>query len=181
MSTTPTPPPEGTLVQQSTSFLLETGIREIALQKEMRDHIDTKTTVVLGFALASVVELLGFMLLVAAENHTLGRLPWYFFALLIAGVVSVVVTASVCVFQLWPMRLYYADLERVRFTLRSGVLGSEAGKALVRKYRASAFLNGKNLDLKSSLASAAASAGTAALIIFSSCVMWLLVAIAHDP
>lgn len=47
---------------------IELGWKELRLQSETRDHLDTKTGVILGFALVSVVEVLGFLLLVGAEK-----------------------------------------------------------------------------------------------------------------
>jgi hypothetical protein len=44
------------------------GLRELIIQGEMRDHLDNKTGIFVGFALVAVVEILGLLLLAVAEK-----------------------------------------------------------------------------------------------------------------
>ena len=72
---------------------LKLGWKELEQQSQMRDHLDTKTGTILGFALVSVVEILGFLLLVAAEKDlfkTFGWLGWLFVTSFSVGLLRVV-------------------------------------------------------------------------------------------
>src|SRR6266705_3310177 len=96
------PKPEGQLTKQQ--LLEKIGLCELKIQSEMRDHLDNKTGVILGFALVAVVEILGLLLLGVAEKPSVGWAPLGAYrvpllCLTIAGTVSVVLSVIFGVLQ----------------------------------------------------------------------------------
>src|ERR1700677_4944682 len=84
------------------------GLKELAIQSENRDHLDTKTGVILGFALVAVVEMLGLLLLALVEKpagqpFVLGSHRVYLLVLTVGGIIAVVVCVLFCLMQLRPM------------------------------------------------------------------------------
>ena len=64
--------PEST--PESIDFVWEMGLRKISDQIGVFDAIDSKTGVIVGFVVVSIVEILGFLLLAAAEATTPAQL-----------------------------------------------------------------------------------------------------------
>jgi hypothetical protein len=54
-------------IPESVDFVWEMGLRKISDQIEMFDALDSKTGVIVGFVVVSIVELLGFLIFAAAE------------------------------------------------------------------------------------------------------------------
>jgi hypothetical protein len=54
-------------IPESVDFVWEMGLHKIRDQIEMFDALDSKTGVIVGFVVVSIVEILGFLLLAAAE------------------------------------------------------------------------------------------------------------------
>ncbi len=54
-------------IPESVDFVWDMGLRKIGDQIEMFDALDSKTGVIVGFVVVSIVELLGFLILAAAE------------------------------------------------------------------------------------------------------------------
>lgn len=54
-------------IPESVDFIWEMGLHKIRDQIEMFDALDSKTGVIVGFVVVSIVEILGFLLLAAAE------------------------------------------------------------------------------------------------------------------
>ncbi|MGO8793457.1 MAG: hypothetical protein ACLQLC_01430 [Candidatus Sulfotelmatobacter sp.] len=72
------------------SLLAEVGARKVASQHDVIEQLDNKSSVLLGFSLVSVVELLGFLLLVAAENpNARHSQPFWVIVVFLAALVSV--------------------------------------------------------------------------------------------
>ncbi len=89
---TPTVPSEA---KPGDDFLYEYGMLELKQQSDNYDKLDEKTGVVLGFALISIAEILGFLLLGAVEKNRLTTshpvvVTCFFYAGLLATVAAVV-------------------------------------------------------------------------------------------
>lgn len=162
-------------------FLFEMGMRELELQKEMRDHIDDKTGVVLGFALVSIIELLGFLLLVAAEKGYFGGIHWTFFAVFGVGLASVLVSAVFCVLEIWPARYYYLDLGQLRLRAKDGGSSSTLRASLLRRLAACSYMNDLRTERKNKMAMLAGISAGAALLAFAIAVLLIMIAIWHGP
>ncbi len=63
----PPPLPDNIPVPNSVDFVWDMGLRKIGDQIAMFDAIDSKTGVIIGFVVVSIVEILGFLMLAAAE------------------------------------------------------------------------------------------------------------------
>lgn len=59
--------PDKIPIPESITFVWDMGLRKISDQIEMFDAIDSKTGVIIGFVVVSIVEILGFLILAAAE------------------------------------------------------------------------------------------------------------------
>lgn len=92
--TTPNP----VLVPQSIDLVWEMGLRKIGDQIELFDALDSKTGVIVGFVVVSIVEILGFLILAATEVKDLNHSPAlsrivvvFFFGGLVSSLVSTLV------------------------------------------------------------------------------------------
>jgi len=162
-------------------FLFEMGLHELELQKEMRDHVDEKTGVILGFALVSIIEILGFLLLVAAEKNYFDAVHWSFFAAFGVGLTSVFISAIFCVLEIWPARYYYIDLDRLRNRVRESDSTATIKTSMLRRLSACAYMNHRRTEWKNKLAMLAVISAGAALLAFAAAVLLIMIAIWHNP
>jgi hypothetical protein len=87
MSSTPTQPQQ--LNHESVNFLLQHALREIDAQNEDRSGLDTKTGVVLGFAIVSLAQMVAALFALPPDKIQLSPHPHLFALLFIGGSVSV--------------------------------------------------------------------------------------------
>jgi hypothetical protein len=85
----------GTPNDATIDFLVDVANRKIESQHEVIGELDQKCSVLLGFSLVSVIEMLGFLLLVAVEQPTNGtREPsWVHFVFHLAMILVVIGSA----------------------------------------------------------------------------------------
>jgi len=156
---------------------LKLGWKELEQQSQMRDHLDTKTGTILGFALVSVVEILGFLLLVAAEKDlfkTVGWLGWLFVTSFSVGLLCVLFAMGFSVAQLWSMDSYFPDLDFYWDRLR-GRPPEKMNAATIQRMRACSEMNERVSERKSRLASRAAVASGFAVLAFVASVVIIFV------
>ncbi len=92
----------------SIDFVWEMGLAKIRDQIEMFDALDSKTGVIVGFVVVSIVEILGFLLLAAAEATTpaqLGGTPIFSLSVVIFFGLGLVCSFLSTVFGLLALRV----------------------------------------------------------------------------
>jgi len=97
---TPTVPGEA---KPGDDFLYEYGLHELKQMSDDYDALDEKTGVVLGLALVSIAEILGFLLLAAAEHNRLNTPhPIVITCFFYAGLLMTVAAVVTGLLELWP-------------------------------------------------------------------------------
>jgi hypothetical protein len=147
------------------------GLLELKIQGEMRDHLDNKTGLFLGFALVAVVEILAFLLLAAAERPVgqvalLGPHRTYLLVFTLSGFLCVLISALCCVIQLWPMEYHYVDTDYLE-RIQPEATANEIQRRLLSYISECAANNDDVNDRKSGLAIAAAVSATLSVMFFS--------------
>jgi hypothetical protein len=100
MLNTPIVPAE---VKPGDDFLYEYGQLELKKLSDDFDSLDEKTAVVLGFALVSIAEILGFLLLGAAEQNRIHTPhPIAFACFFYMGLVLTMASVVTGLLELWP-------------------------------------------------------------------------------
>ncbi len=147
------------------------GLKELAIQSENRDHLDTKTGVILGFALVAVVEMLGLLLLALVEKpagqpFVLGSHRVYLLILTVGGIIAVVVCVLFCLMQLRPMDFHYVDMDFLE-QIQDEAPIEEIQRRLQSRISESAYKNSDVVGEKSRLAAWAALSGAVAIVLFA--------------
>lgn len=162
------PEPQPTTRQE---LLNKFGLRELAIQSQNRDHLDTKTGVVLGFALVAVVEILGLLLLALVEKPSgqmvpLGAHRAYLLVLTIGGIVGVVVCVLFCIMQLRPMDFHYVDMDFLE-NVQPDASFDELKRRLESRISECAWDDSEIIGEKSRLATCAAVSAGISILLFA--------------
>jgi hypothetical protein len=92
---------------ESKNFALDAAAEEQKEVDERIERLDTKTGVIFGFVVVSVAEILGFLLLIAGENHKLDIAHRCWFVGLFAfALACVVVTTVLGCWEMLPRRTH---------------------------------------------------------------------------
>ena len=137
----------------------------------MRDHLDNKTGIILGFALVAVVEILGLLLLAVAERGS-GQIvipPAYRVLLLvvsIGGMACVLLSVLFCVLQLRPMKFHFLDATFIK-DIQPEATTEEVERRIASEILECTWENDDVNETKSRYATAAAIAASVSILLFA--------------
>jgi hypothetical protein len=134
---------------QVTEFVLKVATSESRAIDERIERLDEKTSVILGFVIVSVAEILGFLLLVSAEARKVGPVfpPWVLRSLFL-GFLCILVAMILGLWELLPRKTHIGFSVRLIELMDSKGHSSEDGRMQATLALLEAAIDSKSVVLR---------------------------------